>query len=71
MVHKRKNHEERCRITLEGMIKMRKSYFTVESAIEQEKISFTKMSMMAESTPLEDIETGKNEKQVLSLKRRF
>lgn len=58
--------------TLEGMIEFDEAYFTVESrAIEQEQgirgkgaVGKQNVAMMAESTPLEDVETGKKEKQV-------
>ncbi len=54
------------RYTLEGMIEFDEGYFTVESTeIEQEKgirgrgaVGKSKVAIMAESTVLEDIETG-------------
>ena len=60
------------RYTLEGMIEFDEAYFTVESSeIEQKKgirgkgaVGKQNVAMMAESTLLEDIETGKKEKQV-------
>ncbi|MXS72925.1 IS1595 family transposase [Flavobacteriaceae bacterium W22] len=74
MVHKlRKAMGNRdARYTLEGMIEFDEAYFTVESSkIEQEKgtrgkgaVGKQNVAMMAESTPLEDIDTGKKEKQV-------
>ncbi len=74
MVHKlRKAMGNRdARYTLEGMIEFDEAYFTVESSeIEQEKgirgkgaVGKQNVAMMAESTPLEDLETGKKEKQV-------
>lgn len=74
MVHKlRKAMGKRdARYTLEGMIEFDEAYFTVESSkIEQEKgirgkgaVGKQNVSMMAESTPLEEVETGKKEKQV-------
>lgn len=58
------------RYTLEGMIEMDEGYFTVESTeIEQEKgirgrgaVGKQNAAIMAESTPLEDIENGKTSK---------
>lgn len=74
MVHKlRKAMGKRdARYTLEGMIEFDEAYFTVESSkIEQEKgirgkgaVGKQNVSIMAESTPLEEVETGKKEKQV-------
>lgn len=74
MVHKlRKAMGNRdAKYTLEGMIEFDEAYFTVESSeIEQKKgirgkgaVGKQNVAMMAESTPLEDIETGKKEKQV-------
>ena len=74
MVHKlRKAMGNRdAKYTLEGMIEFDEAYFTVESSeIEQEKgirgkgaVGKQNVAMMAESTPLEDLETGKKEKQV-------
>lgn len=74
MVHKlRKAMGKRdARYTLEGMIEFDEAYFTVESSkIEQEKgirgkgaVGKQNVSMMAESTSLEEVETGKKEKQV-------
>jgi hypothetical protein len=74
MVHKlRKAMGNRdARYTLEGMIEMDEGYFTVESTeIEQSKGKRGKgaagkqnVMVSAESTPLEDIETGKKSKHV-------
>lgn len=74
MVHKlRKAMGNRdARYTLEGMIEFDEAYFTVESSeLEQEKgirgkgsVSKQNAAMMAESIPLENMETGKNEKHV-------
>ena len=74
MVHKlRKAMGNRdAKYTLEGMIEFDEAYFTVESSeIEQEKgirgkgsVGKQNVAMMAESTPLEDIDSGKKEKQV-------
>ena len=74
MVHKlRKAMGSRdARYTLEGMIEFDEAYFTVESSeIEQEKgirgkgsVGKQNVAMIAESTPLEDIDTGKKEKHV-------
>jgi len=74
MVHKlRKAMGNRdARYTLQGMIEFDEAYFTVESSeIEQEKgirgkgaVGKQNVAMMAESTPLEDIDSGKKEKQV-------
>lgn len=58
--------------TLEGMIEFDEAYFTVESSeIEKEKgirgkgaAGKQNVAMMAESTPLENIDTGRKEKQV-------
>lgn len=58
------------RYTLEGMIEMDERYFTVESTeLEQEKgirgrgaVGKQNVAVMAESTPLEDIETGETSK---------
>jgi len=73
MVHKlRKAMGNRdARYTLEGMIEFDEGYFTVESSeIEQEKgirgrgaAGKVNTAIMAESTPLEDIETGKKSSQ--------
>lgn len=73
MVHKlRKAMGNRdARYTLEGMIEMDEGYFTVESSqIEQDKairgkgaVGKQNVAIIAESTPLEDIETGKIERQ--------
>lgn len=60
------------RYTLEGMIEFDEAYFTLESSeIEQEKgirgkdaVGKQSLAMMAERVLLEDIETGKKEKQV-------
>lgn len=73
MVHKlRKAMGKRdARYTLEGMIEMDEGYFTVASS-EIEKTQGKRgrgaagkhnVAIMAESTPLEDIETGKQSKQ--------
>jgi len=59
------------RYTLEGMIEFDEGYFTVESSeIEQAKgirgrgaSGKQNVAIMAESTPLEDIETGKKQRQ--------
>lgn len=69
MVHKlRKAMGNRdARYTLEGMIEMDEGYFTIESSeIEQDKgvrgrgaVGKQNVAIMAESTPLEDMETGK------------
>ncbi len=74
MVHKlRKAMGNRdAKYTLEGMIEFDEAYFTVESSeIEQEKgirgkgaVGKQNVEIMAESTPLEDIDSGKKEKQV-------
>lgn len=74
MVHKlRKAMGNRdAQYTLEGMIEFDEAYFTVESSkIEQEKgirgkgaVGKQNVVMMAESTALEDFETGKKEKHV-------
>ena len=58
--------------TLEGMIEFDEAYFTVEnSKIEQEKgirgkgaVGKQNVALIAESTPLEDLETDKKEKPV-------
>ena len=58
--------------TLEGMIEFDEAYFTIESSeIEQEKgirgkgaAGKQNVAMMAESTPLEDLQTGKKKKEV-------
>ena len=58
------------RYTLEGMIEMDEGYFTVESTeLEQAKgirgrgaVGKQNVAVMAESTPLEDIETGETSK---------
>ena len=73
MVHKlRKAMGNRdARYTLEGMIEFDEGYFTVESSeIEQEKgirgrgaVGKMNTAIMAESTVLEDIETGKKSNQ--------
>ena len=60
------------RYTLEGMIEMDEGYFTVESSeVEQEKgirgrgaVGKQNVAVMAESTPLEDMETGEKSRQV-------
>lgn len=74
MVHKlRKAMGKRdARYTLEGMIEMDEGYFTVASTeIEKRKgkrgrgaVSKQNVAIMAESTPLENVETGKKSKQV-------
>jgi transposase-like protein len=74
MVHKlRKAMGNRdSKYTLEGMIEFDEGYFTVESSeIEQEKgtrgkgaVGKQNVAIMAESTPLEYIKTGKKEKDV-------
>ena len=59
------------RYTLEGMIEMDEGYFTVESSeIEKSKgkrgrgaAGKSNVAIMAESTPLEDIDTGKTDRQ--------
>lgn len=73
MVHKlRKAMGNRdARYTLEGMIEMDEGYFTVESSeIEQQNekrgrgaVGKQNVMIMAESTPLEDPQTGKKERQ--------
>lgn len=73
MVHKlRKAMGNRdSRYTLEGMIEMDEGYFTVESSeIEKDKgirgrgaAGKQNVAIMAESIPLEDIETGKTDRQ--------
>ncbi len=73
MVHKlRKAMGNRdARYTLEGMIELDEGYFTVESSeIEQSKgvrgrgaVGKQNVMIMAESTPLEDINTQKKERQ--------
>lgn len=73
MVHKiRKAMGKRdARYTLEGMIEMDEGYFTVESsAVEQDKgmrgrgaAGKQNVAIMAESTPLEEIKTGKKSRQ--------
>src|SRR5690606_8589328 len=60
------------RYTLDGMMEFDEAYFTVESSkVEQEKgirgkgaVGKQNVAMMAESVPLEDINTGKKQKQV-------
>ncbi|MDT8347895.1 MAG: IS1595 family transposase [Flavobacteriaceae bacterium] len=74
MVHKlRKAMGNRdARYTLEGMIEMDEGYFTVESSeVEQKKgirgrgaAGKQNVAVMAESTPLEDVDTGKKSKHV-------
>jgi hypothetical protein len=74
MIHKiRKEMGNRdARYTLEGMIEFDEAYFTVESSdMEQEKgirgkgaVGKQNAAIMAESTPLEDLETGKKGKSV-------
>ncbi|WP_373060164.1 IS1595 family transposase [Zunongwangia sp. H14] len=73
MVHKiRKAMGKRdARYTLEGMVEMDEGYFTVESSeVEQDKglrgrgaAGKQNVAIMAESTPLEDIKTGKKSRQ--------
>lgn len=73
MIHKlRKAMGNRdARYTLEGMIEMDEGYFTVESSeIEQQKgkrgrgaAGKQNVIIMAESTPVEDLETGNKERQ--------
>ncbi|WP_300435510.1 IS1595 family transposase [Christiangramia sp.] len=73
MVHKiRKAMGNRdARYTLEGMVEMDEGYFTVESSeVEQDKglrgrgaAGKQNVAIMAESTPLEDIKTGKKSRQ--------
>ena len=73
MVHKlRKAMGNRdARYTLEGMIEMDEGYFTVESSeVEKSKgargrgaAGKSNVAVMAESTPLEDPETGKHSRQ--------
>lgn len=73
MVHKlRKAMGNRdARYTLEGMIEFDEGYFTIESSeIEQDKgirgrgaVGKSNVAIMAESTVLEDIETGKKSNQ--------
>ncbi len=72
MVHKLRkamgNRDDR--YTLEGMIELDEGYFTVESSeVEQEKgirgrgaVGKRNVAIMAESTVLEDIETGKTQR---------
>ncbi|MDQ8750140.1 transposase [Elizabethkingia miricola] len=74
MVHKlRKAIGDRdSRYTLEGMSEFDEGYFTVESSeLEQEKgirgrgsVGKQNVAIMAESTPLENLETGKTSNQV-------
>lgn len=74
MVHKlRKAMGDRdSRYTLEGMIEFDEGYFTVESSeLEQEKgirgrgsVGKQNVVIMAESTPLENLETGKTSNQL-------
>jgi hypothetical protein len=73
MVHKLRKAMGKmdARYTLEGMIELDEGYFTVESSeIEQEKgvrgrgtAGKINTAIMAESTPLEDIETGTRSSQ--------
>ena len=73
MVHKLRKAmgNKDARYTLEGMIEFDECYFTIESSeIEQEKgirgrgaVGKSNVAIMAESTPLEDIETGKKSNQ--------
>jgi len=72
MVHKlRKAMGKReARYTLEGMIEMDEGYFTVESTeIEQSKgirgrgaVGKSNVAIIAESTPVEELETGKQDR---------
>lgn len=81
MVHKlRKAMGNRdARYTLEGMIEMDKGYFTVASSeIEQQKgirgkgaVGKQNVAVMAESTPLEDVQTGKQGKHVRYFKAKI
>ena len=74
MVHKlrRAMGNRDAKYTLEGMIEFDEAYFTVASSeVEHEKgirgkgaVGKQNEAMMAESTPLEDIDTGRKEKQV-------
>ena len=74
MVHKlrRAMGNRDAKYTLEGMIEFDEAYFTVASSeVEHEKgirgkgaVGKQNVAMMAESTPLEDIDSGKKEKQV-------
>lgn len=65
-----RNREDR--YTLEGMIEMNEGYFMVASSeVEQEMgtrgrgaVGKQNVAVMAESTPLEDMETGKKSRQV-------
>jgi len=67
------------RYTLEGMIEFDEGYFTVESSeIEQEKgirgrgaVGKENVAIMAESTVLEDVESGKNHPNVAILKLKY
>lgn len=80
MVHKlRKAMGNRdARYTLEGMIEFDEAYFTVESSeIEKEKgirgkgaVGKQNVAVMAEATPLENVETGEKEKHVRYFKAR-
>lgn len=80
MVHKlRKAMGNRdSQYTLEGMIEFDEAYFTVESSpIEQEKgirgkgsVGKQNVAVMAESVPLEELYTGKKQKQVRYFKAR-
>ncbi|MDV3858714.1 IS1595 family transposase [Elizabethkingia anophelis] len=80
MVHKlRKAMGNRdSKYTLEGMIEFDEAYFTVESSeIEQEKgirgkgsVGKQNVAVMAESVPLEELYTGKKQKQVRYFKAR-
>lgn len=73
MVHKlRKAMGNRdARYTLEGMVEMDEGYFTVESSeVEQDRgirgrgaVGKRNVAIMAESTPLEDLHTGKKSSQ--------
>ena len=74
MVHKlrRAMGNRDAKYSLEGMIEFDEAYFTVASSeVEHEKgirgkgaVGKQNVAMMAESTPLEDIDTGRKEKQV-------
>jgi hypothetical protein len=67
------------RYTLEGMIEFDEGYFTIESSeIEQEKgirvrgaVGKSNVATMAESTVLEDIETGEKSNHCRYFKAKF
>ena len=81
MVHKlRKEMGERDdRYTLVGMIEMDDGYFTIEASEQAHKTqkagqgskTKSKVMIMAESTILEDLETGKVNRQCRYLKQWF